>query len=44
MGMDMYLVEFQETSGLENCLKPSICTIDKSIKHSIILVEISPGK
>ena len=33
--------DFQETYGLENSLKPYICTIDKSIEHSIIPIEIS---
>ena len=42
--MHVFSREFQETFGLENYLKPSICTIDKSIERSIIPVEISPGK
>ena len=36
--------QFQETYGLENYFKPSICTIDKSIEHSIIPIKISLGK
>ena len=35
---------FQETSGLEDSVKYSICTIDKSLEPSIKPVEISPGK
>jgi hypothetical protein len=36
--------KFQETFGIEDSLKYSICTIDKSLEPSVKMVEISPGK
>ena len=40
----MFSQKFQETSGIEDSVKYSICIIDKSLEPSVKLVEISLGK